>query len=138
MQQIDLGNMTVDVERSSVTPGSVSTIINKTKANTDLLLLDGEETIIGGLYNNETNTARIGIPFLKDLPPYVLGLRYLFGYDRDEIKKKELIILLKAELVPTLQERVTEKKEGKYFERWLDEKIQQEQRVRPQQQIEQH
>ncbi len=136
-QGVNFVHMMVDVERSSVTPGAVSTIVNKTKANTDLLLLDGEETIIGGLYNNETNTARIGIPFLKDLPPYVLGLRYIFGYDRDEVKKKELIILLKAELVPTLQERVTEKKEGRYFERWLDEKVQQEQRVRPQI-IEQH
>ena len=44
-----------DVERSSVTPGSVSTIINKTQAQTNLLLLDGEETLIGGLYNNEAH-----------------------------------------------------------------------------------
>jgi len=74
-QGVNFVHMIVDVERSSVIPSAVSTVINKTKANTNLLLLDGEETIIGGLYNNETTTVRTGIPFLKDLPWYVFGLR---------------------------------------------------------------
>ncbi len=130
-QGVNFVHMMVDVERSSVVPGAVSTIINKTKANTNLLLLDGEETIIGGLYNNESSTVRTGVPFLKDLPWYVFGLRYLFGYNREEVKKKELIILLKAELLPTLQERITQKKEDRYFERWLEERNADEQRVRP-------
>ncbi len=99
----------VDVERSSLVPSSSgSNIINKTKASTDVLLLDKEETINGGLYNNETSEVRVGIPVLKDLPWYVFGLRYLFGYNKDEIRKKELIILLKAELVPTLEERISQ------------------------------
>lgn len=130
-QGVNFVHMMVDVERSSVVPGAVSTIINKTKANTNLLLLDGEETIIGGLYNNEASTVRTGVPFLKDLPWYVFGLRYLFGYNREEVKKKELIILLKAELLPTLQERITQKKEDRFFERWLEERNADEQRVRP-------
>jgi type IV pilus assembly protein PilQ len=112
----------VDVERSSVTPGQVSTIINKTQAQTNLLLLDGEETLIGGLYNNEVQTIRSGIPFLKDLPWYVFGLRYLFGYDREDVTKKELVILLKAELVPTLQERITQKvKEEELVTKWRED-----------------
>ena len=130
-QGVDFVHMVVDVERSSVVPGTVSTIINKTKANTNVLLLDGEETIIGGLYNNETSTVRVGIPFLKDLPWYVLGFRYLFGYNRDQVTKKELVMLLKAELVPTLQERITQKSKGdRLFERWLDEKTQDERRLK--------
>ena len=108
-QGVPFIHVNVDVERSNVTPGPVSTIINKTQAQTNLLLLDGEETIIGGLYNNEVNTVRTGVPFLKDLPWYIFGLRYLFGYEKEEINKKELVILLKAELVPTLQERITQK-----------------------------
>ena len=124
---VNFVHMIVDVERSSVAPGVVSTIINKTKANTNLLLLDGEETVIGGLYNSETNTIRTGVPVLKDLPWYVLGLRYLFGYNKDEVIKKELVILLKAELVPTLQERITQKtKEDGVFGRWQDERAQEE------------
>jgi type IV pilus assembly protein PilQ len=130
-QGVSFVHMAVDVERSSVNPGTVSTIINKSKASTNVLLLDGEETIIGGLYNTEVNTLRTGIPFLKDLPWYVFGLRYLFGYDKDEVKKKELIILLKADLVPTLQERITQKvKADGIYERWQEEKEREAQHVR--------
>jgi type IV pilus assembly protein PilQ len=122
--------MNVDVERSSVQPGAISTIINKTKATTNLLLLDGEETIIGGLYNSQTDVIREGVPFLKDLPWYVFGLRYLFGFDSDNLVKKELVILLKAELVPTLQERITQKtKEDGIFDRWLLDQLKMEHHV---------
>ncbi|MBI4534697.1 MAG: type II and III secretion system protein [Ignavibacteriae bacterium] len=130
-QGVNFIHMDVDVERSSVVPGALTTIINKTKANTNLLLLDGEETIIGGLYSTEINTIRTGIPFLKDLPWYIFGLRYLFGYNKDEVKKKELIILLKAELVPMLQDRIQQKvKEDGIYERWLQGKLKEESHVR--------
>lgn len=120
-QGVDFVHLKVDVERSSLVPSQGSTIINKTRANTNILLLDGEETIIGGLYNNEVQEVRAGIPFLKDLPWYVFGLRYLFGYNKEEIRKKELIILLKAELVPALQQRVTQKvREEGMYQRWRD------------------
>ena len=123
-QGVNFIHLTADVERSSVTPGTVSTIINKTTAKSDLLLLDGEETIIGGLYNNETDETRSGVPFLKDLPWYVFGLRYIFGYNKESVTKKELVILLKAELVPTLQERITQKtKEEGLFDRWLQDRL---------------
>ena len=126
-QGVNFIHLNADVERSSVVPGALTTIINKTKATTNVLLLDGEETIIGGLYNNEIDQIRIGVPFLKDLPWWVFGLRYLFGYQSDENIKKELVILLKAELVPTLQERITQKtKEEGLFNRWLDERVRRE------------
>jgi type IV pilus assembly protein PilQ len=129
-QGVNFIHMITEVERSSVVPGQLTTIINKTKANTNVLLLDGEETVVGGLYNNETTTIRTGLPFLKDLPWWVFGLRYIFGYDRDQVTKKELVILLKAELVPTLQERITQKtKEDGIFQRWLDDQFRQERHV---------
>ncbi|HEX7572650.1 MAG TPA: type II and III secretion system protein [Bacteroidota bacterium] len=129
-QGVNFIHMNVDVERSSVQPGAISTIINKTKATTNLLLLDGEETIIGGLYNSQTDVIREGIPFLKDLPWYVFGLRYLFGFNSDNLIKKELVILLKAELVPTLQERITQKtKEDGIFDRWLLDQLKYERHV---------
>jgi general secretion pathway protein D len=121
-QGVPFIHIDVNVERSSVTPGQVSTIINKTQAQTNLLLLDGEETIIGGLYNNESQTIRTGVPFLKDLPWYVFGLRYLFGYEKEDVTKKELVILMKAELVPTLQERITQRTKGEdLYMRWRDD-----------------
>jgi general secretion pathway protein D len=129
-QGVSFIHMNVDVERSDVQPGAISTIINKTKATTNLLLLDGEETIIGGLYNSETDVVREGIPFLKDLPWYVFGLRYLFGFNSDNVVKKELVILLKAELVPTLQERITQKtKEDGIFDRWLLDQMRYERHI---------
>lgn len=130
-QGVDFVHMDVMVERSSVQPSTVSTIVNKTAAQTELLLLDGEETIIGGLYSNEKSNIRQGIPFLKDLPPWFFGLRYLFGYEKEQITKKELVILLKVDIVPTLQERITQKtQDDRIFERWLQEKEDQERRVK--------
>lgn len=39
----------LDVERSTALSGQISTEVKKTKANTNVLLLNGEETVIGGL-----------------------------------------------------------------------------------------
>lgn len=93
------------VERSSGIPSEVSTEIKKTTAKTQVLMLDGEETMIGGLYLNEDQNTRIGIPFLKDLPWWVFGIRYLTGSDQASIVKKELVILIKLELLPMLKDR---------------------------------
>ncbi|WP_369407484.1 hypothetical protein [Rhodothermus marinus] len=43
-------------------------IIDRNTADTQVLLLDGEQTIIGGLYSTRESISRKGIPFLKDLP----------------------------------------------------------------------
>ncbi len=130
-QGVSFVHMDVNVERSSVQPSTVSTIVNKTAATTELLLLDGEEAIIGGLYSNERSNIRQGIPFLKDLPPWFFGLRYLFGYEKEQVTKKELVILLKADIIPTLQERITQKSTNdRVFERWLQEKEEQEARIK--------
>jgi len=39
------------------------------------------------------------------LPWWVFGLRYIFGYDSKNIVKRELIVLLKAEILPSLEDR---------------------------------
>ncbi len=75
-------------------------------------MLSGEEKVIGGLFINEEIHVRQGIPFFKDLPWWVFGIRYLTGYDKIQTNKKEIIILLTAELVPTLKERVALRKEN--------------------------
>ncbi len=95
----------ITAERSTFVPDPSNTIINKTQASTEVLMLNGEETVIGGLFVNDEVKIRSGVPFLKDLPWYVFGLRYLFGSDETRLIKKELVILLKAELVPTLKDR---------------------------------
>ncbi len=103
---IDYILLKITAERSSYVPDPSTTIINKTSAATEVIMLDGEETIIGGLFVNDNVKIRTGVPFLKDLPWYVFGLKYIFGTDEVRVAKKELVILLKAELVPMLKDRL--------------------------------
>lgn len=103
---IDYILLNIQVERSSFILNEQTTEIKKTNANTQVLMLNGEETILGGLFVNEETITRNGIPFLKDLPWWVFGIRYLTGSDQTVVRKKELVILLKTELLPTLKERL--------------------------------
>ncbi|MFZ6032286.1 MAG: type II secretion system protein GspD [Melioribacter sp.] len=107
---IDYVYLKLKVERSSANPGTITTEIRKTTAETSVLLLDGEETAIGGLYVNEETSDRRGVPILKDLPWWVLGLRYIFGYDQKSIATKEIIMLIKADILPSLKDRIADKK----------------------------
>ena len=91
------------IEQSDVSPGPE---INKTSVSTRALLYDGEETVIGGLFTTTDQETREGIPFLKDLPWWFLGLRYVFGSEGKVKTKNELIVLLKAELLQPIRDRI--------------------------------
>lgn len=108
------------VERSTGQPGAISTEIRKTMAETEILMLDGEETIIGGLFVTEQNIERRGIPFLKDLPWWVFGIKYLTGYDAVTTTKKEIIITIKTEILPSLSERIAKEKENVFQKSLLE------------------
>jgi type IV pilus assembly protein PilQ len=102
-------HLDIQAERSSAQPDAVSTIINKQQVTTQTLVLDGEATAIAGLYRTSEVRVRRGIPFLKDLPGWFLGLKYLFGYNSTDIIENELVIIIQAELEKTLQERMDDK-----------------------------
>ncbi|OLD72976.1 MAG: hypothetical protein AUI33_07035 [Ignavibacteria bacterium 13_1_40CM_2_61_4] len=95
------------IEESTVAPGPE---INKSTVITRTILYDGEERAIGGLYATVDQEVREGIPFLKDLPWWFLGLRYVFGSESKVRTKQELIILLKAELLQPLRRRISNRK----------------------------
>ena len=97
--------LTIEVEKSSAIPGDLSTIIDKSKSNTEVILFDGEETVIGGLYDTDIKKGRGGIPILKDLPWWFFGLKYLFGYETNSVIEREMIVILKAEIVDNTDER---------------------------------
>jgi type IV pilus assembly protein PilQ len=99
-------NLDTHVENSSF---NADASVTKSSIDTYLLMNDGEETVIGGLYSTNETNARSGIPFLKDLPWYIFGLRYIFGSEVKEEAKSEVIVLLKAEVVPTIEERLADK-----------------------------
>ncbi len=109
---IEFIHIDLEIERSSSSSGDAGIEIAKSRAETTVMLLDGEETLIGGLFINEEANERSGVPFLKDLPWWFFGLRYVFGFERQNRIKKELLILIKAEMLPTIKERFEQKLRG--------------------------
>lgn len=105
-QDVTFIHLNISAERSAAFPDPVSTRIANQTANTSVLLLDGEQTVIAGLYSEEQTEVRKGIPILKDLPWWVLGIKYLAGFDSEDVIEKELVIIIKAQLVPTLSDRL--------------------------------
>ncbi len=107
-------HLDIQAERSSAQPDPVSTIVNKQTAETQAILVNNEATAIAGLYRSEVSEVRRGIPILKDLPPWLFGLRYLFGFNSEDYQMRELVILVQAEIEPTIQERYGTKLENKF------------------------
>ncbi len=103
---VDFVHLDVIVEKSGGrATGSGTPIIDRNRSETKVLLLDGEQTVIAGLYSTDQTTLRRGIPLLKDLPPWFLGLRYLFGYEQTITQQRELLIVLQARVVDSLADR---------------------------------
>lgn len=59
-------------------------------AETNVLLFDGQTTVIGGLTKEKTIKTESGVPFLKDVP--VLG--WLFKTDTDDKDMEDLLIFI--------------------------------------------
>ncbi len=102
---LDFIHLDVRVEKSGSTPSAAGPVIDRNSANTQVLLLDGEQTVIGGLYSTDKVSSRTGIPILKDLPPWFFGLRYVFGREQNSTTQKELLIVLQARVRDTLTKR---------------------------------
>jgi type IV pilus assembly protein PilQ len=110
---IEFIDISYKVEKSDFTSEAGTSIINKTQASGTLLLLNGEEGYVAGMYSNDEVIVRQGVPLLKDLPWWVFGLRYLFGFDSKQVIKRELLLLLKADILPTIEERAVKPKTAK-------------------------
>ena len=86
-------SMKVDVKNDSqgdVAPGSNTPSINKKKATTEVLIRDGETTVIGGILQITRNESTSGLPWLSKIP--VLG--YLFRTNRNSTQNRELLIFI--------------------------------------------
>ncbi len=102
-------HLQIHAEKSDVVPSSGTVTKKITEGKTQVILLNGEETAIAGLFSNELVSGRKGVPILKDLPWWFFGVRYLFGYNYSQEVKKELIILIRAKIVPNLLDRLKSK-----------------------------
>ncbi|MFB6272759.1 MAG: type II and III secretion system protein [Salinibacter sp.] len=106
---VDFVHLDVRVEDSNSQPSAAGTVISRNQVDTEILLIDGEATAIGGLIRTTKSTSRSGIPILKDLPGWFFGLRYIFGNETTNVTKRELLIVLRAEVVDPLRARAREK-----------------------------
>jgi type IV pilus assembly protein PilQ len=84
-------------ERSSYQFDPNGVVINTQNAETNVVVEDGETTVIGGLTNQEIRNLKVGLPLLKDIP--LLG--YLFGYTKREVLTRDLLIFV----TPTIVEK---------------------------------
>ena len=70
------------------------------KAQTSLVIEDGQTIVIGGLMRSKSDINSSGIPYLRDIP--ILG--YLFGGMSDDFTKTELIFLVTPRVINTRAE----------------------------------
>lgn len=107
VEQDDVGNevefvhLEVEVERSAGRLSGFGVTIDKNQGATDILLVDGEQVVLGGLYSTEESLTHRGVPLLKDIP--LLG--HLFGVRVRSQVERELIIVLQASLMDPIPVR---------------------------------
>jgi len=101
---IDFVALGLKVERSTLID-PVNVRVAKTQTTSKKVLFDGEEDYVGGLFITSERTTREGIPLLKDIPI----IKYLFSYEKVEQDVRELVVILRADLVPVLEDRVATK-----------------------------
>jgi type IV pilus assembly protein PilQ len=90
------GAVSMKIKASNNSPGSGSPPpINKKEATTELVVANGETTVIGGIYVDSDTESDTGIPFLADIP--LLG--WLFKSNAKQKTKTELLIFITPKLV---------------------------------------
>jgi len=87
----------LEAERSSaeLADSDAGYIFRTQRAQTRVLVRDGETVVIGGLTQSERNEVRAGIPYLMDIP--FLGA--LFRVNRQREVQRDLIILVTPHIV---------------------------------------
>ncbi|SHO51964.1 pilus (MSHA type) biogenesis protein MshL [Desulfopila aestuarii] len=70
-------------------------IVNVREMSTTVKMLDGEMLVIGGLISNINDNTSAFAPGLGSIPV----LKYLFGYEQKVNQKRELIILLRPQII---------------------------------------
>jgi len=80
----------IDAKNDSPGTGGSPPPINKKQATTEMMLLDGETTVIGGIFVDRESNNDEGVPFLKDIP----FLGGLFKSDSVEKTRNELLIFI--------------------------------------------
>jgi type IV pilus assembly protein PilQ len=93
------GAVSMKIKATNNSAGSAATgvapPINKKEATTELLVQNGETTVIGGIYVDTDSFTDSGVPFLMDIP--LLG--WLFKSNNQKKSKSELLIFITPKIV---------------------------------------
>ena len=90
------GAVSMKIKASNNSPGTGSPPpINKKEATTELVVANGETTVIGGIYVDSDTDSDTGVPFLADIP--LLG--WLFKSNTKQKTKTELLIFITPKVV---------------------------------------
>jgi type IV pilus assembly protein PilQ len=90
------GAVSMKIKASNNSPGTgTPPPINKKEATTELVVANGETTVIGGIYVDSDTETDTGIPFLADIP--LLG--WLFKSNSKTKTKTELLIFITPKLM---------------------------------------
>lgn len=93
------GRVSMKLEAKNDSQGEVGATgqpaINKKKATTEVLIRDGETTVIGGILQISRTESRAGLPWLSKIP--VLG--YLFRKDTNTTRNRELLIFITPKIL---------------------------------------
>jgi type IV pilus assembly protein PilQ len=90
------GSVSMKIKATNNTAGTGSPPpINKKEATTELLVKNGETTVIGGIYVDNDTEIDEGVPFLMDIP--LLG--WLFKSNSKLKQKTELLIFITPKIV---------------------------------------
>jgi general secretion pathway protein D len=69
-------------------------VFNNQEINTTVVVRDGENVVLGGLIQADTENLNTGVPGLNRVP--LLGR--LFSYQQNSIQRRELFIVLRPEI----------------------------------------
>jgi type IV pilus assembly protein PilQ len=93
------GRVSMKLEAKNDSQGEVGATgqpaINKKKATTEVLIRDGETTVIGGILQISRSENKAGLPWLSKIP--VLG--YLFRKDLNQTRNRELLIFITPKIL---------------------------------------
>jgi type IV pilus assembly protein PilQ len=93
------GRVSMKLEAKNDSQGEVGATgqpaINKKKATTEVLIRDGETTVIGGILQISRTESQAGLPWLSKIP--VLG--YLFRKDTNSTRNRELLIFITPKIL---------------------------------------
>ena len=91
--------LTLSAERSSadLAPSDVGLIFRRQRAESKVMVEDGETVVIGGLTIRDIGEVRSGIPLLMDIP----RIGRLFRSRRESTVQRDLLIMVTPTIVRT-------------------------------------